>query len=1151
MLPLACRVRWPSRLLPVLLLIVCCGFPASLLRAAAAPRAFDLPAGAAEVTLELFSDQSGAPVLFLIEDVRGVTTRPVQGVFAARDALERLVARTPLRVDQDGKTGAFVIRRFSSPPGSPASPSRTTPPTSPMSPTLASRIGAALAALAGPALPAQTVPPAPDATVMLSPFTVSTDRDVGFVAAASLAGGRMATDLRDTPLAYSVLTKEFIEALNLTDTESAMEWAVNASEARGDGTDRIANLDGGSRTTARGVKPKVLRNFFELGRFGDTYNQDRIDYARGANALLIGNGTLGGALIMLTKQADFERFSGSASANFSSEGQRRLTLDVNQPLGRDAAVRVNGLWQNSDSWRDRIFDRRQGLYLTSAFRPWSRTKLRFDYETYEQRELVAVSYLADRVSGWDGRTVFAAPTATLANSNALGVERVGSATAEYRMMLPGLSEAVVMNWANTWRTLGGAQTAATPVNGVLPLSPANVGAAGSYMFGVVNEPAARFTLASANSAFRLPDRRSMIGPDYPTFIQFLENVSAYLDQQIGRDLFLQAAHSRSKSGRDTETMVSALAQIYLDVNRTLPDGRPNPYFLQPYGETTSTARSWGIDNFDETRLAAAWVRNGTRFGSFKVNALAGHTTRETDVRNYVRVLARNPDLRERSLGDAIGRRYYLYEPYRPFNTPREVTYVDPVNGTSRVYPVQELLNLAASNPSAKRTFDYAQVAGFAKLFRDRLALLGGLRRDRFKFTTQNQVASPRTGYPADWDGRTFVPAPAAPANYWDLTAAQRNTYSPPDVDQAVNTVSYGAVAHLGRGASFFYNFAQTYDTSRAVQELSGGLAAPVQSEGWDAGLRFSLLGDRVGVSLATYGSEQIRNISQGPGFLQQLVEANVVGDFADNGRNRRGLGQLPSSYFDYVDRIGDGYEVEIVGNLSKQWRLTANLGVPKVRQFNYFTDTWTYLRTHEATLRQIALDAGATIDANNFATTTLTSAQARDAAVAASAWNALQTWKLANDPARKTTNSTYRYTANLYTDYRFADGRLRGLRLGAGVQYRSRIEIGNRAGDTIVNPANPLAAIDDPAVDGDTPVYMKPWYLVTATASYQWRLTGARTLSLDLRVSNLLNLRDPIYNGTSLRPPGGDLRSPARVSGGGTHYYLDPRTVSLSSRFTF
>ncbi|HRE79844.1 MAG TPA: hypothetical protein PLN52_02290, partial [Opitutaceae bacterium] len=57
--------------------------------------------------------------------------------------------------------------------------------------------------------------------VTLTPFTVSTERDVGFVATSSLAGGRLATDLADTPAAYSVITREFIDALNLVDLNQA------------------------------------------------------------------------------------------------------------------------------------------------------------------------------------------------------------------------------------------------------------------------------------------------------------------------------------------------------------------------------------------------------------------------------------------------------------------------------------------------------------------------------------------------------------------------------------------------------------------------------------------------------------------------------------------------------------------------------------------------------------------------------------------------------------------------------------------------------------------------------------------------------------------------------------------------------------------
>src|SRR5262245_46590553 len=66
---------------------------------------------------------------------------------------------------------------------------------------------------------AQVVPPTADAkkaasaeeAVTLTPFTVSTDKDTGFAATSALAGGRLASDLRDTPVAYSVINRDFID----------------------------------------------------------------------------------------------------------------------------------------------------------------------------------------------------------------------------------------------------------------------------------------------------------------------------------------------------------------------------------------------------------------------------------------------------------------------------------------------------------------------------------------------------------------------------------------------------------------------------------------------------------------------------------------------------------------------------------------------------------------------------------------------------------------------------------------------------------------------------------------------------------------------------------------------------------------------------
>src|SRR5215212_4720124 len=48
-------------------------------------------------------------------------------------------------------------------------------------------------------------------TITLTPFQVTTDKDVGYAAGNTLSGGRVDTPLAITPGSISVMTKEFME----------------------------------------------------------------------------------------------------------------------------------------------------------------------------------------------------------------------------------------------------------------------------------------------------------------------------------------------------------------------------------------------------------------------------------------------------------------------------------------------------------------------------------------------------------------------------------------------------------------------------------------------------------------------------------------------------------------------------------------------------------------------------------------------------------------------------------------------------------------------------------------------------------------------------------------------------------------------------
>ena len=181
----------------------------------------------------------------------------------------------------------------------------------------------------------------------------------------------------------------------------------------------------------------------------------------------------------------------------------------------------------------------------------------------------------------------------------------------------------------------------------------------------------------------------------------------------------------------------------------------------------------------------------------------------------------------------------------------------------------------------------------------------------------------------------------------------------------------------------------------------------------------------------------------------------------------------------------------------------------------------------------------------------ITTANSPDLNATVNAWNSLQASRANWVSGTQLLNRLTKYTANGYTDYRFSQGRLTGLRLGYGMQFRGPQVIGYRGADTIVNPANRTTAIDDPNVDAYTVVWQKAYFLGTATVGYPVKLFGRRKVDLNLSITNLFNYDRPLYNTIGLRAANGDITSPARVSYPRYFSYTTPRSFRLSATTTF
>jgi outer membrane receptor protein involved in Fe transport len=1046
-------------------------------------------------------------------------------------------------------------------------------------------------ALFGPKLPAQQAPvSAPQKTseeaIVLSPFTVSTDKDVGFVATSSLAGGRLASDLADTPAAYSVITREFIDALNLVDLAQAVEWTVNTNANNDNG----ANLTFASPTTytTRGVSASTpQRNFFPFYLNFDSYNLERYDFSRGPNSVLFGNGNIAGSTNVITKQAKFGRATRELRTAVGSWDMKRVTLDVNQPVGKDAALRANTVWQDGHGWRDRDYSKVKGASLTGSMRLGANTEIRLEGEYGENSRMSGFTNINDSFAGWDGTSTFDVPlTATPANSNARGINR--NSTVGFYVFAPASGVNGVMNYQNTALTLGAGANTSVPIAGKF-FAGATVNASGADLLNSINLPGDRFGNAIRGSQFRLPSRAFSPSFDAPVFWQRYHDLALYLNHSFGKSLFTELALDRNNSFRAAEiTLNRGLVTTLIDINRNLPNGAPNPNFLQPYSEAVRQQNPRGTDAYN-IRGAVAFVKD-TRFGDFKFNSLFGTNVQDNFGRLSLLGARIDPDPRRWSLVDLIRYRYYWNQPSRPLPQLGQIQLIDPITNTTR--QITPFYTHDTSRPevnsNTKSTYRYALGAMNAKFFKGRLVVLGAVRFDDYNNTVEYNSAI--RDYPANWDGTTLIFKPAAPADYRTLTYIPKDAagnptgpatpaekrirdgagnrlpqyagdrfqddYSPPPIKGTKTTYSFGSVYHFNPLVSAYANFAQTYNLPPVTMTPTGKTLPPTISEGIDAGLRFSLLNQRLRLSFNRYFSKEDNQSTSPPAnansAITALINANAIGDFSAEGRNVRGLEPVPSSYTDRRSQKGNGFEFEAVANLTKAWRLSANFAVARAFATNSNSETSGYIDKNLSTFRQIVLDAGGQIDAANVATidsSVPVDRRSPDVNAAVANWNTLLAVRAGIVTGAVITQNTN--SANLFTDYSVQEGRFKGLRLGAGARYRGKTVIGNRGADSMVNPANPAQAIDDPTVDAFTIVYAPGYWVATATVGYNWRITRKQEIRFNLSIDNLLDDSKVRYISTILRPPGGDVTNPSRVTVPNNYWYQIPRSYTFAATVPF
>ena len=225
---------------------------------------------------------------------------------------------------------------------------------------------------------------------------------------------RTCTDVKDVPQSLSVISESQIEDQARRSIADVLMYVPGATPGTGEGNRDQITLRGNNTTAdffVNGVRDDVQY-------FRDLYNAERIEVLRGPNAMIFGRGGGGGVVNRVTKRSSLRPYREFA-AQGDSEGGFRLTGDLDQPLGESIGLRLNGVYENGESFRRGVELERYGVnpVLGAGF---GNTRIDLSYEYFHDRRTAdrgVPAFLGRPLRGFD-RTFFGDPEQSFARVDA-------------------------------------------------------------------------------------------------------------------------------------------------------------------------------------------------------------------------------------------------------------------------------------------------------------------------------------------------------------------------------------------------------------------------------------------------------------------------------------------------------------------------------------------------------------------------------------------------------------------------------------------------------------------------------------------------------------------------------------------------------------
>lgn len=741
-----------------------------------------------------------------------------------------------------------------------------------------------------------------------------------------------------------------------------------------------ANIVGTSRQIFRGIQSNYsIRNGWIWYSPMDSYSTERVEILRGPNAFLYGEGDLGGGQNQVTKRGLFNRDFARIKLTGGSYELLRGEFDINRRIGDKVAVRLAGVESHNETWWDHGYRDFSALYGAVTYRPFKNTTIHVLGEMAQTNMTLSQGLFVDSFSLTASPTVY---------TNANGVAYIPATEATYRLAGRSVSRGLVVGIVDPT---------------VVPKE-------------------AQFN--GPNAAYRPRNR----------------TITFEVEQRIGKNLALQL--SGNYYYQKWDQWLASAKTIFRDLNATLPNGAPNPYFNELYTEyyrqhqiaanyvrdfRLSAVYDWNVTSWMNQQIVLNVQQHqdnpGAKFP--KMGEYVSPTNPSfLGTINTAATVAGFTANRATFTNNRFMRRYYLKDGDGADLTGR----MDPVSGVSAFFP--DFAALAATGAQTNSRF-YTPSAGIGaagSYFKGHLYTMIGYRKDVFKIKTTSGVPEPV-------------------ADTWKVVEITDPFSEPKYARYEFDGKNYGAVLRFNDMIAVSANYAKSYRLS-VGDGLDGYIAGTKQGigfgEGKDIGLRLTFFGGKLELNSTYYNNYQPNARITPLGTAQQNIKNELAAIFPTT-FNVNGA--------DLQKTTTSGVETEVVANLTPGWRVMFNIATNKV----VTEDRLVQLKSFQAQAREL-----------NQPTPLL------DAF-------------LPTFPEGVPNSGYTKLRVNFFTRYQFNRGVLKGAYIGGGANMRDRTYRGN----AVVSGVS-------------TPFYSPSYTVVTLLAGYQTKLFKHST-TFALNVDNLLD----------------------------------------------